>query len=155
MAPYIYNILKLRKCQIYQSTQNFTLISKMYSSICLSSVVFDLWLFKVWKWPILAHFGKMGHFRLWMAINQKLLKINIQSYTFLKSAWNSASIGIPYLDIWKTSNFGLTRGSQVELRGRFLSSECQIWIFVTLSTSWDDTNCELVNFPKKGSCSPP
>ena len=40
-----------------------------------------------------------------MTITQKIRKIGIQKYTFLKSAQNSASIGGSYINIWATLNF--------------------------------------------------
>ena len=43
--------------------------------------------------------GKGAFFGLKMSITQKIRKIGIQKYTFLKSAQNSASIGRSYMDI--------------------------------------------------------
>ena len=55
-GPYIYQIMKMLNCQIfiYLLMLNFTLISKMYNFVWLYSVLFELCLFKVWKWPVLA-----------------------------------------------------------------------------------------------------
>ena len=52
-TPYISQNLKYLKWQngVYQSTQNFVLISEMYNFICLSIIFLKLWPFEGWKGP--------------------------------------------------------------------------------------------------------
>ena len=52
-----------------------------------------------------------------MTITQKIRKIGIQRYTFLKSAQNSASIDRSYIDIWATLNF-----CKIRAYGNFVES---------------------------------
>ena len=64
--------------------------------------------------PFFTILGKTGLFRPSNGHNSKYAyEICLRSCTFLKSAWKSASNGVPYIDIWATSNFGIIRGSQL------------------------------------------
>ena len=102
---YIYQILKLRKCQrfIYQSTQNFTLISKMYNFICSFCVFFDLWLFKVRKWPVFAKRVKTGHFQ---TLNDHKSKTTQNKHTKLYIFEISVKFCVDwYINLWHLGNF--------------------------------------------------
>ena len=61
----IHAIIEMMKMPhiVYQSTQNFTLIPKMYNFLGLSSVIFELWPFKDWKRSVLSKIVKLGLFQ--------------------------------------------------------------------------------------------
>ena len=100
-SPWLNRNFKLLKHGA-QSTQNFTLISKMYNFVYLFCGFFELYSFKGRKRLLPKKRAFSG---LKMAMTQKICKKGIQSYTFLKSAWKSASIGKPCVGIWAASNF--------------------------------------------------
>ena len=58
--------------------------------------------------------GKRAFFGLGLAITRKIRKIGIQKYTFLKSAWNSASIELLHETFWRSSKI-------------FIFSRCRKW----------------------------
>ena len=66
----ISNIIKMLH-MIYQSTQNFTLIPKMYNFIGLSCVFFELWPFEDWKRPNLKILDKKDLFQSLNGHNSK------------------------------------------------------------------------------------
>ena len=61
---------------------------------------------------------KRAFFGLVLAITRKILKICIQKYTFLKSAWNSASIELLHETFWRSSKI-------------FIFSRCRKWQVAT------------------------
>ena len=66
----ISNMIKMLH-MIYHSTQNFTLIPKMYNFMGLSCVFFELWPFEDWKSPNLTILDKMDLFQSLNSRNSK------------------------------------------------------------------------------------
>ena len=64
-TPYISQILKYLKWQnvVYQLTENFMLISKMYNFMGLSCIFLDLWSFESWKRPVFPKIQISGLFQ--------------------------------------------------------------------------------------------
>ena len=96
---------------IYQSTQIFMLISKMYRLIGFWWVLADLCRFEVWNGPVFPKFWKTGPFQT--SKRHKSARTHQtpkKTYTFLKSARNSASIGISYKGFWTTLKISIFTG---------------------------------------------
>ena len=70
----ISNMIKMLH-MIYQSTQNFTLIPKMYNFIGLSCVFLELWPFEDWKRPNLTILDKTDLFQSLNGHNSKSTEI--------------------------------------------------------------------------------
>ena len=88
---------------------------------CITSYAYFAYLlryvhFTVEKCRFRCRASKSTFFDSKMKIFRKLRKISIWSYTFLKSAWNFASIGVYFKGIWATSFFSFLRDFIYQMR---------------------------------------
>ena len=103
--PLLYKNLKLLKCQCmaYQFHADF-------KNVFFCMLILPIFRVMAISWPKKARFlgfrGKRAFFSLEMAMTRKICKLGILKYNLSILAWNSASIGMPYIDIWVTSNKG-------------------------------------------------